>query len=75
MHAAMGWGEEVRVLDCLENLVDGLALSIVGRVASQGRLKSGHESEPMMILRLGWPLQGLGQPRLIAGLFLAHWSL
>lgn len=56
--------------------VDGLALSTGGRVASQKRLKSGHEREPMMIPRLGWPPQGLGQPRLtIAGRSLARWSL
>ena len=45
----------MRVLDCLESLVDGLALSTGGRVASQKRLKSGHEREQMMIPRLGWP--------------------
>ena len=55
--------------------MDGLALSTVGRVASQKRLKSGHEREPMIIPRLGWPPQGLGQPRLtIADRFLACWS-
>jgi hypothetical protein len=53
MQAAMGWGEYVRV-EMLGNPVDGPALSTVGMVASQKRLKGGHEREPMN-LRLGWP--------------------
>ena len=54
--------------------MDGLDLSTVGRVASQKRLRSGHEREPMVILRLGGHRKISGN-LLIAGRFLARWSL
>ena len=69
-----GLEERSKSVGLLGKLVDGVALSTEGRVASLKRLKSGHEREPMVILRLGGHRKVSGN-LLIAGRFLAHWSL